>query len=256
MPQLQRNSVPHPSPSPTYPEIQPPTASVAIDCLSEDTVVVTIHNPNETDVHVGIWIDINDNNARDDSDLEVEGFYGPGDTAVPFALPIGFHGRLIVVTEDRTHILDTTLNIICDYPVPTQFNAEPEPPSCDTAGSFDTDFLGEPGEDGWYEFENVFVSVDRSVEGEVTLTLIAKDGFVLTGLDTEKWSVSEGGTSAERTIVLAEQLSGPEACPLRSSPCPRRRRSSMRAARRTMGSSSRRLPSSSPTTWSTTSRPR
>ena len=162
-----------------------------------------------------IWIDINDNNARDDSDLEVEGFYGPGETDVPFALPVGFHGRLIVVTEDRTHVLDATLTIVCDYPVPAQFNAEPEPPTCETAGSFDSDFLGEPGEDGWYEFENVFVSVDRSVEGEVTLTLIAKDGFVLTGLDTEKWSVNEDGTSAERTIVLGEatgfQSDDPEA---------------------------------------------
>jgi hypothetical protein len=112
----------------------------------------------------------------------------------------------------------------CVYPVPTLFNAAPTPATCVSPGTFNTGFLGEPievmGDISVYEFENVFVTVDRSVEGEVTLTVEAKEGFTLTGLSSPPWMVNAAATVATRTIELAAQLSGPEACPLVVLPAP------------------------------------
>ncbi len=108
--------------------------------------------------------------------------------------------------------------------MPALFNAEPTPPTCVSPGTFNTGFLGEPievdGDVAVYDFENVFVTVDRSVDGEVTLTIDAMPGFTLDDLDESKWDVNEDATSATRTIVLGEQLSGPEVCPLVVVPAP------------------------------------
>ncbi|WP_457099062.1 LPXTG cell wall anchor domain-containing protein [Microbacterium sp. P5_E9] len=110
------------------------------------------------------------------------------------------------------------------YPVPALFNAEPDEPTCASPGTFATGFLGEPtevfGDVALYEFENVFVTVDRSVDGEVTLTVEAMPGFTLDGLEEPKWDVNGDATSATRTIVLGDQRSGPEACPLVVVPAP------------------------------------
>lgn len=91
------------------------------------------------------------------------------------------------------------------YEVPALFNAEPTTPDCDDAATFSTAFLGAEveGEPGWYEFENVYVFVDRSVAGEVYLYVEAKPGFTLAGLDESKWDIAGDSLSAERTILLA-----------------------------------------------------
>jgi hypothetical protein len=62
--------------------------------------------------------------------------------------------------------------------------------------------------------------VDRSVAGEVYLYIEAKVGFTLAGLNESKWDVAEDSLSAERTILIPAQLSGPEACPLVTVPAP------------------------------------
>lgn len=103
-------------------------------------------------------------------------------------------------------------------PVPAQFNADPAPASCVAPGSFDDAALGGTwvgGDEEWrdYEFENFWLSVYVGVPGQVTLYLYAMDPYTFENLDESKWWVSEDGIYAERTIYLAAQLSGPEACP-------------------------------------------
>ena len=101
--------------------------------------------------------------------------------------------------------------------VPTQFNADAEPPTCASAAMFSEEFLGEPvldeGDYREYDLENIYVAVWRDVPGEVYIEIYADEGFVLEGLDEDKWEIDEEGTFASRTILLPAQLSGAVACP-------------------------------------------
>jgi hypothetical protein len=90
------------------------------------------------------------------------------------------------------------------YPVPATFNAPAEGPTCDTAATFATEFLGEPVEENWYEFENVDVYVDRSVAGQVTIYISAHEGYNLSGL-SEDWTILSDW-EAERIIDLPAAL--------------------------------------------------
>lgn len=101
-----------------------------------------------------------------------------------------------------------------DFPIPDQFNAAPTV-TCGEADSFDTSFLGTPlsteGDVSIYQFQNIYVHVDRSVAGKVTLTISPIPGFTISGLSDE-WD--EGEANFSRTIELNE----PEACPLADIP--------------------------------------
>lgn len=88
------------------------------------------------------------------------------------------------------------------YPVPTLFNTGDPQPTCANAAEYLTpEEFGAPGEDGWYSFEHVWVYIDRSVEGEVTISVESKSGYTLGDLNGSWW-ISEDSTYAERTILL------------------------------------------------------
>ena len=74
-------------------------------------------------------------------------------------------------------------------------------------------FLGQPlsAEGSVYQFENIYVEVDRSVAGQVTLTIWPIDGFTISGL-SDAWDEGEGNFF--RTI----ELNGPVPCPLADIP--------------------------------------
>ena len=103
------------------------------------------------------------------------------------------------------------------YPVPTLFNAAPEPASCLAAGSFDAAALGGElisDEEGTqtYAFEHITLWV--TVTGNhVHLAIAANDGFTLEGLDTDLWTVTAGATHAERDITIDPKNTNPVACP-------------------------------------------
>ncbi|WP_457101736.1 hypothetical protein [Microbacterium sp. P5_E9] len=99
-----------------------------------------------------------------------------------------------------------------DFPIPAQFNAGPTV-TCGEADSFDTSFLGDPlsSEGSVYQFQNIYVAVDRSVAGQVTLTIWPIDGFTISGL-SDAWDDGEGNYF--RTI----ELNGPVPCPLADIP--------------------------------------
>ena len=92
------------------------------------------------------------------------------------------------------------------FPVPVQLNAEPTPPTCSAAGAFSAVALGgeliSSGEGvSSYRFAHVVLEVDRSVAGQVTLTVLADTGTTLDGL-SDAWVVDDEGTTAQRTVTL------------------------------------------------------
>ncbi|WP_028048083.1 hypothetical protein [Cellulomonas sp. URHD0024] len=101
----------------------------------------------------------------------------------------------------------------CVFPVPTQLNADPTPPTCTAPGALDTDALTAGAqaqgldEDGdlVYEFEHLTLLVDRTVPGLVGLFVYADDGTSLEGL-SEAWTVSDDGVFAYRVITLGHTI--------------------------------------------------
>ncbi|WP_456826734.1 hypothetical protein [Cellulomonas sp. P5_E12] len=96
------------------------------------------------------------------------------------------------------------------YPVPALFNAEPTGPSCTAPGALPT------GLDG--VFANITVAVTPTgVAGQFTITVTAKPGVTLAGLDATKWTINEAKTVATRTITLAAATGYQDANP--GAPC-------------------------------------
>lgn len=90
---------------------------------------------------------------------------------------------------------------LCPVGVPAQFDTGTPQPTCANAASYNFS-------DGWYEFTNVWVYVERDSDewgNYVYVEVQAKDGFVLEGL-SDAWTVSEDATYAYRYIDLAPAI--------------------------------------------------
>lgn len=189
------------------PPNEPPTVTITPDCAAGDdgNVRVVATNPNDVTVPVTLYLDFNGDGIPDASEIlqvvpGVTNLWYTFTEDVTVGIAVYFEGAPIFAAP-------VTVNCQPDvYPVPAQFSADPDPASCSTPGAFSTTFLGEPvSDDGEgtteYVFENVDVSVTRTDDG-VFLTIQAHEGYVLAGLDEEKWDVSGDGLFAERFITL------------------------------------------------------
>jgi len=184
----------------------PPVITIVPDCDNEaGNILVTVQSDNDVTVPVTLYLDFNGDLVPDASEvLQVV----PGETILHYTFAEDVVVGIVVQFEGETIFADL-ISANCQpdvYPVPAQFNAEPEPAGCDFDGTFATEFLGEPiSDDGEgtteYVFENVDVNVTRTDTG-VFLTIQAHEGYVLEGLDEEKWDVSGDGLFAERFITL------------------------------------------------------
>jgi hypothetical protein len=160
--------------------ITEPTITVAINCSAENEVTFTVVNPNLTSVPVTAAFDFNGDGAADASEVLT---VVPGTTVLPYNFAedtsVG-----VVVLFGETVIFDETITVDCEpdvVPVPALFAAEPTPPTCETAGSFD--FEG--------TFPNVTVTVTPAYDGpgEYLLTVTANPGYAFPDGDTEKTRV-------------------------------------------------------------------
>lgn len=184
--------------------IIPPTVDISVDCTLDKKVTVVATNPNEEDVEVELYLDFNGDMIPDANETLV---VVPGTTTLHYAFAEDVSVGIGVVFDEE-FIYQDVVTVDCEdetYPVPAAFNAAPTGPTCATAGSFSTGFLGEPfideGDYKVYDFENVYVEVYTDVPGEVYIIVYAKEGFTLSGL-SDAWIVSEDNLIATRLIEL------------------------------------------------------